>query len=135
MNEAVLRVRPRALAEYLRHRYAVQPGQGLCLVLGHPDAGDNGQALTAWVRDAVERHGGLGLCDQVQTIEHELCGLMVDAGIVDEAALGCAVPAGVVARIFGRTPINNSALAPTPSTRSRVDADNVIPFRGGPSHG
>ncbi|TVQ30424.1 MAG: hypothetical protein EA370_13720 [Wenzhouxiangella sp.] len=137
MNDAILRLRPQALTEYFLARYVIQPGQGLCLVLGQPDAGDNAQALAAWVRDAVERHDGLDLCDQVHAIERELCRLMVDAGMADDPAARHALPAALVARVFGPKRLSPCDRQPGRAGRRRKagSSDNVIPFPTGSHHG
>jgi len=134
MNEEVHCMRPQALAEYLIQRYRVQPGQGLCLVLGQRDAGDNFQALNAWVHEAVRRHHELCLFEQVQAIEQELCRLMVDSGVVDEAAIADATPAGWVAEIFGHKPVSTNVHAPGRTSRPRTGPypENIIPFPTGP---
>ena len=135
MNEEALRISPQALAEYLVHRYRVQHGHGLCLVLGRLDASDNFQALSAWVLDAIKRHSGVDLCEQVQTIEKELCRLMVDAGIVEEDALDYAAPAGLIAGIFERTSASAAARTTGRARRSRTGpySENIVPFPIRPS--
>ena len=132
MTDTVLRIRPQALADYFHQRYRVQPGRGLCLVLGEPEGNDNHQALASWVEDALDRHKGIEPCEQVQAVEGELCRLMIDAGIVDEPVQGYPVPAGLVARIFGAS-ANDQAHRSSRRASGRhahSAGSNVIAFPG-----
>ena len=136
MNEPTLPIRPQAVADYLRHRYQVQPGKSLCMVLGQPDVGDNYQALSAWAHGAVFRHSELPPMEQVRAIEHELATLMFESGVVDEWPEAREMPASLVARLFD--PYN---VRERQSQRERLlarvlgrKASNVIPFRKEGSH-
>ena len=93
-------LRPRAVADYLSHRFRFQPGEALCVALGQPDSRDNYQALAAWVEQVLPRHLGADLDDVLQRLEADLYGRMCEAGLIDQVGETFPVPVGVVARLW-----------------------------------
>lgn len=130
MSEPNIRIRPRAVAEYLRHRYRVQPGSALSIPLGQPDAGDNFRALEAWAHTAVYRHSGLAPAEQMEAIERELCNRMLKAGIVDEISDARDVPVGLVARLFDGSSSRSRRCRGRPGSNATAGSNpgNVIRF-------
>ena len=93
-------LRPRAVADYMRHRFRVQPGEALCIALGQPDARDNYQALAAWAEQVLPRYLGADLDEIIQHMEADLCGRMCEAGLIEQLDETFPVPVGVVAQLW-----------------------------------
>lgn len=103
--------RPTAVADYLRHRYRIQPGEALCIALGEPEASDNYEALTTWAAKALARGDGLDLDHELRRIEAELCARMCETGLIDQFHETFPVPVNVISRLY-----------PTPRTPCRKEA-------------
>lgn len=131
MNETTLQVRPEAMAQYLMYRYQIQPGQCLCVALGQPATPDNTAALVAWVRGALDIYHDAPLDLQIELIEQDLCRLMVDAGLVEDPAQSCPIPASLIAGVFGRRPARTPVRQMQAGRRRDRGADNIVPFPGG----
>ena len=133
MNEATTQLRPQAVAEYIRYRFRVQPGQSLCIALGHPDELDNFGALNAWTVGAVKRHAGGDVDEQIARIESELCQRMLEAGIVDQILEPFPVPVGVIAQVCApsrtkcrKRPRSQHRLAVIKCTRPKRSAEREV---------
>lgn len=136
MNESIPRLRPQALADYLWHRYQIQPGQAMCLALGQPETRDNHEALVAWAREAIERYRIKGPEDLVNLIEGDLFEQMFDAGLVGGMVEMQPVPDTVATRLFGapesRHAERTGIRAQHPASHSH--SNNVIDFAGRTRH-
>ena len=99
MEQSTNTLRPRAVADYLRHRFRIQPGEALCIALGEPGSRDNYQALTAWVVRALARFQDSDLELRIQRIETDLCVRMCEAGIIDQLHDTFPVPVSVIAEL------------------------------------
>lgn len=99
MDQTTLSLRPQAVADYLRHRFRIQPGEGLRRALGEPATKDNYHALNAWVIKALARFQGPDLVQRIQCIEADLLRRMYEAGLNDQLCETFPVPVGVIASI------------------------------------
>ena len=135
MNEPHLRVRPKALTDFLIQRYAIQPGQTLCLPLGRPDASDHYRALYCWCLDKLAQYHRFVPDEQVCLIQKDLERLLVEFG-GDAPVEPCEVSACTVAHLFETTP-RLPRMFPARQLRRRTKRptrDNVIPFKRSKNH-
>lgn len=86
MNDQTPEIRPTAIAEFLRHRFRIQPGAGICIPLGLPDSRDNFEALTRWVRLQVAKQSGQPTREMLHRIEQAFIDRMTSAGFSEELA-------------------------------------------------
>ena len=135
MNEPYLRVRPKALTDFLIQRYRIQPGDALCLPLGHPEAPDHYRALYYWCLDRLALYHRFVPDEQVNLIQSDLEQLLVEEG-GDAPVEACEVSAGSVADLFETTarlprvfPARQLGRRPKRPTRN-----NIIPFKRSKNH-
>jgi len=130
------RIRPQTIADYLWHRFQIQPGQALCLALGQPESRDNHDALVAWSRDRLEGSHDAQRVEKISMIETDLCECLHDAGLVDDTIELQPVPDRFAAGLF--KPIGNRAGNRTAvSARRRptqTTQNNIITFAGRTHH-
>ena len=135
MNEPRLRVRPKALTDFLIQRYRIQPGHALCVPLGHPEAPDHYRALYYWCLDKLAQYHRFVPDEQVCLIQKELERLLV-AFDGDAPVEPCEVSAGSIARLFETTPRLPRVFPARQLGRrpKRPTRNNVIPFKRSRNH-
>jgi|GEM_PF-6347583 len=130
------RIRPQTVADYLWHRFQIQPGQALCLALGQPGSRDNHEALVAWTRDRLEGSHDGALVEKIPMIETDLCECLQDAGLVGDTIELQPVPDRVAAALFKPTGnrAGNRKAVPARSRPAHATGNNIINFGGRTHH-
>lgn len=136
MHNSIPRIRPQALADFLWHRYEIQPGQALCVALGQPEANDNYAALVAWSREAVDRWAAVGLVDPIGQIEGDLIERLYDVGLATDVVDVRPVPDRLVRRLFEPDRIHPERAGndPLPGPESHARQSRVIDLAGRTRH-
>lgn len=124
---------PQAIAELLWHRFGLQDGRALALVLDQSGQGDNRCALVQWVRTRLEHYEAKEVLQPVSQLETDLACCLIESGLPG-GELDAAVRQDQFARrsatleavreLDFRHPRRRAASAPY----SEADAGNVIPL-------
>ena len=130
------RIRPQTVADYLWHRFQIQPGLALCLALGQPDSRDNHAALTAWTRDRLESSHDAELVEQISMIETDLYQCLQEAGLVGDTIELQPVPDRFAAGLFQPTGnrAGNRSVGPARSRPAHTTQNNILTFAGRTHH-
>lgn len=72
---------PQAIAELLWHRFGLQDGMALALVLEEPEQRDNRHALLQWVRTRLQHYEAEEVLHPVSQLETDLACCLIESGL------------------------------------------------------
>lgn len=116
---------PQAVAEILWHRFELQDGKALALVLNQIEQQDNRQALVHWVRAQLAHYDARGSTNPFLQLESDLVSCLIESGLPG-GELNVTVCCNPTGRVTAAARSTNDASQPAP--RGNGSDTNIIPL-------
>lgn len=125
MNQSSLSPHPKAMADYLRHRFDILLGAGFRAALGEPGTKDRHQALIEWSSKALTRHQSLGLVARIEHIESDLWRCLAETGLLGNPRDCSPIPVAVISKLWEPPRLSGGESGPQPCSRKSTESKNA----------